>query len=448
MVYIKELKHHTKKEILNKLDNNEEILNKLIKNNFIKEENEQYSFNYVGIIIIGNIVIKVYPKYIPNSETENNIKEHFKQVIKVIKKDISSNKTKLENKESIDTSFNLLSLMLFFLEDYYENGLYTSMEDILEINGNGEIHWDKTINNYTPILNHNQPYFVELETKSKKNDIYDYYRLLHEYIITECSKYLEKQELLDLFGLTPVELTNKTLEDFGEKNIILEKIRKELNIVFNTQKRKILQSIYSLLSEQNPFNQENYITTYGTNTFYNTWENICCNILNDKLYQPLGKLKLPTKLNKKYDATKELIELIQKPTWNIDNKKYIPHKTLIPDIITIHKDEFTILDAKYYVYKTKNNLIENQPGIDSITKQYLYELTFKEFIKEHKFKKVKNGFLFPKYTEGIEIKGHVHFNIMTSMNLQDILIILLPVKEIFDYYLKNKKIKLIIQNNN
>lgn len=440
MVYIKELKHHTKKEILGKLDNNEEILNKLIKNNFIKEENEQYYFNYVGVIIIGNIVIKVYPKYVPDSETENNIKNHFKQVIKVIKKDKSSNKTKLENKESSDTSFNLISLMLFFLEDYYENGLYTNMEDILEINGNGEIHWDRTINNYTPILNNNQPYYVELETKSKIKDIYDYYRLLHEYIITQCSKYLEKQELLDLFGLTPIELTDKTLEDFGEKTIILEKIRKELNIVFNTHKRKILQSMYSLLSENNPFNQENYITTYGTNTFYNTWENICCNVLNDKRYKPLGKLKLPTKLNEKYDANMELINLIQKPIWNIEDKDYLPNKTLIPDLITIHKDKFAIFDAKYYIYKTKNNIIENQPGIESVTKQYLYELAYKEFVEDHEFKEVKNGFLFPKYTGGIEIKGYVQLNMLTDMNLKNIQIILLPVIEIYDYYLKNKRI--------
>ena len=442
MAYIKELKHHSKKEILGKLDNNEEILNKLIKNNFIKEENEQYYFNYIGIIIIGNIVIKVYPKYVPDSETENNIKNHFKQVIKVIKKDKSSNKTKLENKESTDTSFNLLSLMLFFLEDYYENGLYTNMEDIIEINGNGEIQWDRTINNYTPILNNNQPYYVELETKSKINDIYDYYRLLHEYIITECSKYLEKQELLDLFGLTPIELTDKTLEDFGEKTIILEKIRKELNIVFNTHKRKILQSMYSILSEKNPFNQENYITTYGTNTFYNTWENICCNVLNDKRYKTLGKLKLPTKLNTKYDENIELIDLIEKPRWNIDDKEYLPNKTLIPDLITIHKDEFIIFDAKYYVYKTKNNTIENQPGIESVTKQYLYELAYKEFIKDHEFKKIKNGFLFPKYAEGIEIKGYVQLNMLTDMNLKNIQIILLPVKEIYELYLKNKRIVL------
>lgn len=198
--------------------------------------------------------------------------------------------------------------------------------------------------------------------------------------------------------------------------------------------------MYSLLSENNPFNQENYITTYGTNTFYNTWENICCNVLNDKRYKPLGKLKLPTKLNEKYDANMELINLIQKPIWNIEDKDYLPNKTLIPDLITIHKDKFAIFDAKYYIYKTKNNIIENQPGIESVTKQYLYELAYKEFVEDHEFKEVKNGFLFPKYTGGIEIKGYVQLNMLTDMNLKNIQIILLPVIEIYDYYLKNKRI--------
>ena len=49
----------------------------------------------------------------------------------------------------------------------------------------------------------------------------------------------------------------------------------------------------------------------------------------------------------------ELINLIQKPIWNIEDKDYLPNKTLIPDLITIHKDKFAIFDAKYYIYKTK-----------------------------------------------------------------------------------------------
>ena len=36
--------------------------------------------------------------------------------------------------------------MLFLLQDYYENGIYTNDINIIETNGNGEILWDKTIN--------------------------------------------------------------------------------------------------------------------------------------------------------------------------------------------------------------------------------------------------------------------------------------------------------------
>jgi acetyltransferase-like isoleucine patch superfamily enzyme len=38
-----------------------------------------------------------------------------------------------------------------------------------------------------------------------------------------------------------------------------------------------------------------------------------------------------------------------------------------------------IYDAKYYKLLIKNNKIINQPGIESITKQYLYHLAYKKF---------------------------------------------------------------------
>ena len=45
-----------------------------------------------------------------------------------------------------------------------------------------------------------------LQTKYKIDDLYDYFRLLHEYIITDCSKRLEKANLLGLQEFNPEDV--------------------------------------------------------------------------------------------------------------------------------------------------------------------------------------------------------------------------------------------------
>ena len=219
-IYIKELKHYSKRELLEDLQ--EKDLDKLLKYSIINKDNQTYQFNYVGVIIIDDLVINCYPKYFPEINEKS-----FKQVIKVIKKYDS-----LQNEELTDISFNLISMMIFFLEDYYEYGVYSNIQNILEINGNGEIDWNRTINYTDPIIKNKRPYYVELYTKYKIDDLYDYFRLLHEYIITICSKKLEDLGLLELFDLTPVEISDKDQVDFGELNFILEKLEKELNVEF------------------------------------------------------------------------------------------------------------------------------------------------------------------------------------------------------------------------
>ena len=146
-----------------------------------------------------------------------------------------------QNEELEYNSFNLLSMMVFFLEDHYEYGIYSNVQNILEVNGNGEIDWNRTINYTNLIINDNKPYNVELYIKYKIDDLYDYFRLLHEYFITVCSKRLEKQVLLELFDLTAVELSDKELYEFEELEYILGKLEKELHIEFNSHNIKLLR---------------------------------------------------------------------------------------------------------------------------------------------------------------------------------------------------------------
>lgn len=442
-VYIKELKHYSKSQILEIID--EKAFEKLLKYDIVKFSNDGYQFDYVGVIIIENIILNVYPKYITSNE---NIKNDFKQVIQVIKK---YNKSKedfnYQNDEIEDISYNRLSMMLYFLEDYYENGIYSNIQNILEINGNGEIDWNRTVNENIAIIQENKPYYLELQTKYKINDLFDYFRMLHEFIITECSHYLEKIGLLELFDLTPVELSDKEQDDFGDVDIILEKLQKELNMEFNTRKQKLLQSMHSYISNKNAHTNENYLTLYGTPAYHKVWEVMCAHVFKDLLHKNLRDLKLPVSLKPNYPPNIKLIQLIKKPKWFY--KDIYPKEadgTFIPDIVTFYKNEFIILDAKYYSLKFTQDKLNGQPGLESITKQYLYELAFKDFIKTHKFSGVKNAFLFPTYDEKIENKGHIKLEILSKMGLKDIQVIMLPASMINKYYLENKKIKISALN--
>ena len=38
-------------------------------------------------------------------------------------------------------------------------------KNILEVNGSGEVLWDKTINETFSILSNNRPYYIEMQTK-------------------------------------------------------------------------------------------------------------------------------------------------------------------------------------------------------------------------------------------------------------------------------------------
>ncbi|MBE6498053.1 MAG: LlaJI family restriction endonuclease [Methanobrevibacter sp.] len=444
-VYIKELKYYSRRKILEILQNDENVLDKLLKYDIVKFTNDGYQFVYVGVIIIENIILNIYPKYITS---ESNIKADFKQVINVVKKyNNAHDDFRYENDELEDISYNRLSMMLFFIEDYYENGVYSNIQNILQTNGNGEIDWNRTVNENVAILKDGKPYYTDLQTKYKINDLFNYFRLLHEYIITECSIYLEKAGLLELFDLTPVELSDKEQDDFGDIDLILQRLQKELNVEFNTQKQKLLQSMYSYMSNKNAHTNENYLTLYGTPAYHEIWEAECAYIFGDKLHKRLKDLTLPVNLNSKYPSNKKLIDLIKKPKWiykNIYPKE--AEGTFIPDTVTFHDSEFVILDAKYYNLKFTQDNLDGQPGLESITKQYLYELAFKEFIEDHEFKGVKNAFLFPSYGDKIENKGKVKLDILSDLGLEDIQVIMLPASKVNEMYL-DKNIKYFTIND-
>ena len=297
-----------------------------------------YVFVFVGILIVASRIIKCYPKYLCN--VDNPIKE-LQVVCKVIEKYSSKEQIiYMLNDYTRNSSFNLLALLLFLMHDYFENGIYNNSKNIFEINGSGEVFWDKTINETFSILSNNRPYYIEIQTKKRVNNDFDYFKRLHECILTLISKELMEADLLSLFELTPIELTDECLTEFGDREYILYRLENELNIQFNTRKQLVLKGIYSYIKHGGQLDYRDGFSFFGTNSFNLVWECVCSEILNNQLDIPLGQLRLPVTLNKEYNSQTKLINLIEKPFWSIIDKE--AKDTLTPDLITIFKNQFYI----------------------------------------------------------------------------------------------------------
>ena len=80
-----------------------------------------------------------------------------------------------------------------------------------------------------------------------------------------------------------------------------------------------------------------------------------------------------------------------------------------------------------------------QPGIESVTKQYLYQLSYQKFIEEHNFSAVKNCFLLPTESNEIEDKGEVRMEMLSNLGLQDIKTRLIPTAMAYELYLSGRK---------
>ena len=403
------------------------------------EDEFLYVFTFVGVIVVAGRVLKCYPKYLLSTEQP---RDELRQILKVLEKyNTKEQIVRMFNDSSESSAFNLLSVLLFLLQDYYENGVYSNTEDIIESNGSGEILWDKTINDTFTLLANNRPYYIDLQTKKRVTDDYDYFKRLHECVLTKASVELRDAELLELFEITGVDLTDETLDDFGEDEYILYRIEKELNTQFNTRKQLLLKTIYAYIAHSGSLYDMECLSLFGTNSFNLVWEGVCADIMDNQLGVRLDALKLPKALKPEYDGNLRLIELIEKPLWTATGKTAAD--TLTPDLISITGEQFIIFDAKYYnAQLIPGNAPKGQPGIESVTKQYLYQLAYKKFIADHGFSIVKNCFLMPTENKEIEDHGEVSMQMFFSMGLQDIQVRFLPAKMVYESYLSSKKMNI------
>ena len=248
-----------------------------------------------------------------------------------------------------------------------------------------------------------------------------------------------------------VELSEEQLDDLGDDDYILYRIQNELNVQYNTRKQLILKAMYAYVAQKASFNNIDSFSMYGTNSFNLVWEKVCAqnfgNVLNSKLSE------LPLGVCDDYKDSKDntLIEIIDRPVWHRTSGDISDGKsdTLRPDLISIYEcgDSgeycFGIYDAKYYNIDFHKNMSEyrviGQPGVGDVTKQYLYQLAYDDFITKQGYKYVQNMFFCPDEV-GDKEYGWVQMDMLHQIGdkkLENVAVVKLCASEMYSLYLEN-----------
>ncbi len=309
----------------------------------------------------------------------------------------------------------LLELAVRVLRDYLENGVYTVQRQELEHNGQGEIDWETTIDQYQPVFLKREeggkprPVYMDYATELAWADEEHYITRLHQCLVTTWGRKLEELGLSSVLRVNVPLLTEAELDWFGETDYQIAQIDKELKAQFVTKSRHTLSLMKDLIratAENKAANLQSL--SFGMNGAAQLWETAIKDVFGDQMGNTPQELGLYCSNTEK--ANKPLKDFIEPPKWTKhDQQDGAEQKEeedgasgsrLRPDFIAVDtspsENRLVILDAKYYLpqFGDDGKTITDCPGVGDIDKQFLYQLSFAELCKENKLQ-VLNAFVFP-----------------------------------------------------
>lgn len=410
----------------------------------------KYQFTWVGVAIFGEQPIVVYPKYMSagakSMGTTGGISK-MRQVLRVIRKAAASTSPVDSLDDGGLDGGSRLALVLALIDSYSEYGIYSNYIKVNRQNGNGSIDWGRTIERFQPFLSNGTPIYFEYDTSESSRDLSDYVTRLHRCVLTLCSKYLTDTGLGELLGIDPIEISSESLEDFGEADYALYRLERERATQFVTWKQAVIDMLRSFLSNEELLTTPDNATCFGTRSFQSIWELACKVAFGDELHRPIGELGINLSGRWLNERQTELIDLIPRPIWTKTGKDGAMQcggvSTLIPDVISVYdmgggESAFCIYDAKYYTPKL-GKATTGVPGVESVTKQILYQRAYRDFIRDNHIDHVANVFIVPADGNQLEHLGSVEFSgvfdPLGSPFVDGVEMWALPARYMFDCYL-------------
>ena len=409
---------------------------------------ELYQFVFVGIALVYDLVVIAYPKYFRDRRPDE---AELRQILRVLRRD--SARTSVGSlSEDGKLADDMLPVMLALLELYAEYGVYSNFVEGREMNGTGSIDWDRTIGRHLPIINNDRPIYVEYETRKTLRDESDFITRLHRAVLTECSRELARTGVSELLSLDEVWLSDEDVDDFGDAGTLEWRLLRERGTQFVDWKATVLRLLERYLLCRESAAEREDVRTLGSTCFFQLWEDACKMAFGDELGIRLGELGLELCGAWADRRSETLLGIIPRPKWERCREYGYAVcgdvATLIPDTVTFAvadggESVFCIYDAKYYVPSSSGKM-RGQPGLESVTKQFLYQSAYKDFILAHGFSRVVNAFLVPSDADGSRKIARVSFtDVMGEVepplgNYVDMWA--LPACEVFDAYLRGERI--------
>jgi len=305
----------------------------------------------------------------------------------------------------------ILELAVRVLRDYLENGLYIVRRRELELNGQGEIDWNTTIDTFQPKFKNGRPYYMEVLTEQAYSDEDHYITRLHKCLITHWGRKLEELGLSSVLRVNVPMLSEEELEHLGDAEYQVTQINRELNVQFVTKAREALVLMRELIeraSESKALNHESL--SFGMTGVEHLWESACATVLGSELDKTIKGCGIAWR----DDST--FREYMPKPywcKWGFSSCDSGSDKSgwRLDFIRTVRADaddkakakKLVILDAKYYCVCWNGGNISGQPGMADISKQLFYQMAFKNLIgyndgdcKPNDGIKLLNAFVFPE----------------------------------------------------
>lgn len=367
-------------------------------------ESDRFYYNFCGVVAFKEFVFLIGPKYLQKTGFDD---EHFSLVLKVLKKDNDTFGQLSAPNRLLNSGESRSALLLAIVDAYIEHGLLSRAHHYPAVNGNGLVSWPRTIDRCEPVFQHGRPIYVDVVTQQSTIVTDNLVSDVHRAAVAECFEIIDNSYIGEIVGVDDRIYDAPRLSILGSQEYLISVLNQALATEFVTWKQEVIGLLIRYLNQRDLDAFDASIFLLGTNAFHMVWERVCKKVIGDHLAIQLPAEVDGQRFNSSNEKPRKLFDEIPKPHWNLAcGEEILGADSLIPDTVKIGAFDdigtyLLIVDAKYYTPVFGSSVI-GAPGIESITKQFLYQRAFSKFVLQNQIERVANVFVSPSHSLDLE----------------------------------------------